>query len=240
MESGLYVALSGQIALERRLDTIARNMANASTAGYRADEVSFEAVIAGMRDPVAFASAGEPFILRQPGALTQTGNPLDVAVDGDAWLGIATPAGTAYTRDGRMRINPAGELQTLNGYPVLDVGNAPILLDPNGGEVKIARDGMITQDGQQIGAIGLFRIEPAAGLARYDNSAVIPDIAAAPVLDFTANGIAQGFVEGSNVDPIRELTRLIMVSRTFEATATAIADTESSLKDGIRTLGGRS
>ncbi|MYZ46991.1 flagellar basal-body rod protein FlgF [Propylenella binzhouense] len=237
MESSLYVSLSGQIALERRLETIARNMANVSTAGYRADEVSFEAILSRTGDPVAFASTGETFIERRSGAMTQTGNPLDVAVRGEGWFAIQTPAGIAYTRDGRMRMLPTGELQTLAGHPVLDVGNAPIQLDPDGGAISIASDGMITQAGEQRGAIGLFSIDPAAGLKRYDSSAVIPDRPAAPVLDFAENGVAQGFVEGSNVDPVRELTKLIIMSRAFEATASAVAETEGALKDTVKTLG---
>src|SRR5581483_1973825 len=79
-------------------------------------------------------------------ARSQTDNPLDVAVQGDAWLGIQTPGGTAYTRDGRLRMTPTGELQTLTGHAVLDTGGAPILLDPTGGPPRIGRDGTITQN----------------------------------------------------------------------------------------------
>jgi flagellar basal-body rod protein FlgF len=238
MQSGLYVALSGQVALERRLQTIASNVANMNTVGYRADGVSFEAQMAKAGDStVAFAGSGSDFISRRAGGTAKTGNPLDVAVQGDAWLGVKTPAGTVYTRDGRLTIKDSGELTTLNGYSVLDAGGAPIMLDPSAGLPDISRDGMISQKGNQVGALGLFAIDDHAKLARYNNSGVIPDKPATPVLDFAANGVAQGFVEGSNVNPIMEMTKLITVSRAFDGINAASEKTESSLTDAIKTLG---
>ncbi|HET7410757.1 MAG TPA: flagellar basal-body rod protein FlgF [Paracoccaceae bacterium] len=233
-----YVGLSAQIALERRLDGIARNVANQATAGYRAEGTKFDVVLsrAAGADPVAYASAGRGYISREAGAVTRTENPLDIAVEGDAWLAIQTQAGTVYTRDGRMKMLETGELMSLNGHPVLDVGGAPILLDPLGGPPQIARDGMITQGGAQIGAIGLFAIDERARLTRYE-SGVIPDWAADPVLDFTATGVVQGFVEGSNVNPVLELTKLIAVSRSFDSLSTALGRSESSLREAIKALG---
>src|SRR5579883_3018620 len=113
MQSGLYVSLSGQVALERRLETIASNVANTNTVGYRADGVSFAAELAKAGDQqVAFASSGQSFISRVAGPLTRTGNPLDLAVQGDGWFAIQTPNGIAYTRDGRMQLTESGALQT--------------------------------------------------------------------------------------------------------------------------------
>ena len=121
MQSGLYVTLSGQVALEKRLKTVASNIANMNTIGYRGDGVRFEAQLAKAGDStVAFAGNGADFISRQSGAVNKTGNPLDVAVQGDAWLAIKTPAGIVYTRDGRLTINETGEVTTLNGFSVLD------------------------------------------------------------------------------------------------------------------------
>ncbi len=238
MQSGLYVALSGQVALERRLQTIAANVANMNTVGYRADGVSFEAQMAKAGDSVvAFAGGGSDFISRQAGGISKTGNPLDVAVQGDAWLAVKTPAGTVYTRDGRMTITESGELTTLNGYSVLDAGGAPILLDATAGPPDISRDGMISQKGSQVGALGLYAIEDDAKLTRYNNSGVIPDKPATAVLDFTANGVAQGFVESSNVNPIMEMTKLITLSRAFDGVSAATEKSEASLSDAIKTLG---
>jgi flagellar basal-body rod protein FlgF len=168
----------------------------------------------------------------------KTDNPLDVAVQGDGWLALQTPAGTAYTRDGRMRMQPGGVLQSVGGYPVLDAGNSPITLDPDAGPVTIAQDGMITQGGRQIGAIGLFSLDNSAKLKRFDNSSVMPSKPATPVLDFTQNGVTQGYVEGANVNPLMEMEKLILLSRTFENVNSAINGSEASLKDAIKVLGG--
>ena len=234
-----YVGLSAQVALQKRLDAIAQNVANAGTAGYRAEEIKFETVLSKAlgHEPVAYASTGESFISREAGALIPTGNPLDLAIEGEAWIAMQTPAGTVYSRDGRMKILETGELVSLNDHPILDVGGAPILLDPVGGPPQFARDGMITQDGVEVGAVGLFAIDDRAHLSRYEGSGVIPDGAAEPVLDFTATGVVQGFVEGANVNPVLELTKLIMVTRSFESATSAVEQTDSAQREAIRALG---
>jgi flagellar basal-body rod protein FlgF len=165
MQSGLYVTLSAQVAIDRRLATIAANVASQSTPGYRAEEIRFKSLLSRAGDrPVAYSSAGESYILRRPGIAIKTDNPLDVSLQGEGWIALQTPAGTVYTRDGRMRMNPAGGLESMGGYPVLDAGNAPILLNPDDGPPIIAQDGMITQNAAQIGAIGLFSLDTGAKL----------------------------------------------------------------------------
>ncbi|MBP0615728.1 flagellar basal-body rod protein FlgF [Jiella mangrovi] len=242
MEASFPVALSAQLAIEKRLDTLAHNLANIRTAGFRAEEVKFDEMLKkgdGFgADPISMASEGTSFLSTKNGELTQTSNPLDMAVAGDAWFGFQGPNGTVYTRDGRMRINEAGTVETLTGYPLLDAGGAQIQVDPNGGPLNIARDGMITQAGQQLGAVGLFTIPPTAKLTRFDTSGVVPDQAAQPALDFSQAGVMQGFVEGSNVNPVLEMTRLISLQRAFESAANLVQSNERSLGDAIQTLGG--
>jgi flagellar basal-body rod protein FlgF len=238
MQSGLYVGLSAQIALQKRLETLANNVANAGTAGFRAEEVRFEALLAQAGDKdVAFSSTGDTFLSRKAGALVKTDNPLDVAVSGDGWISFLGTTGPVYTRDGRMRTTEAGALQTLNGHAVLDVGGAPIVVDPSAGPLSIARDGMITQGGRQVGAIGLFSIDAEAKLTRFENAGVAPDRPATPILEFTRNGLVQGFSEKSNVDPVMEMSRLIMVQRLFESMTSGMEASEASIGDAIKTLG---
>jgi flagellar basal-body rod protein FlgF len=241
MQPSLYVSLSGQMALEKRLETIAHNVANTSTAGYRAEEVKFSTIVSRVPpDPAAFATAKGTYLSRRTGEMVQTQNPFDIALRGDAWLAIGANNRQVYTRDGRMVMTPEGDLRTLNGHLILDVGGAPITLDPNGGPPQIAEDGTIVQNNQQVGVIGLFTIPDDARLAHFENSAVIPDRAAEPALDFTSVGVIQGFIERSNVNPVMEMTRLISVQRSFEALTNAIATTEGAYIEGIRTLGATS
>jgi flagellar basal-body rod protein FlgF len=241
VQSNYYVTLSAQVALEKRMVTVANNIANMNTVGYRASAVSFETILSRKGDtPVAYSSPGTEHVVLKNGGLIRTGNPLDVAVQGNAWLAVQTPAGTVYTRDGRLRMQPDGALQTVNGYPVLDAGNSPMLLDANGGPPTISQDGMITQSGRQVGAIGLFNIDPAATLSRYDNSGFLTNRPGIPVLDFNANGVEQGFVEGANINPVLEMTKMIMISRDFDNVSAAMSTTEASHKDAIKTLGSNS
>jgi flagellar basal-body rod protein FlgF len=241
MQNGLYVSLSAQVALERRLEMIANNVANMNTVGYRAEGVSFETEVAKAGDNrIAYVSGGSSFISRQTGASIKTGNPLDLAIQGSGWFAISTAEGTVYTRDGRMRLAETGALETLNGDAVLDAGGAPILLSTSAGPPTISGDGMITQDGKQVGAIGLFAIDDDAKLTRAENSAVIPDKPATPILDFTQNGVTQGFLEGSNVNPIQEMTKLIAVTREFDSVTQQVTQTEASVQEAIKTLGSSS
>lgn len=237
MQSGIYVALSGQIARERRLATVAHNVANMNTPGFRATGIGFEAELGRTGDvKTAFASPGADFISRRAGALSKTDNALDVAVQGEGWFGMKIGDGVVYSRDGRMRLSETGALETITGGAMLDAGGAPIVLDAAGGAPQIAQDGMITQSGRQVGALGLFSLDPSAALTRAANSGVVPDKPAAAILDFSKNGVVQGYVENSNLDPVLEITKLISLSREFDAINTSVSLSESSLRDAIRTL----
>ena len=237
-ERSLRCACRPRFRCERRLETIASNVANMNTVGYRADGVTFETEVAKAGDNrIAYVSTGSPFISRQTGATVKTGNPFDVAVQGDGWMSISNANGVAYTRDGRMRMSETGALETLNGDAVLDAGGAPIILNPAADAPTISGDGMIAQDGRQVGAIGLFAIDDDAKLTRTGTSGVIPDKPPTPILDFTQKRHPQGFVEGANVNPIQEMTKLIAVTRTFDGVSSQMSQTEASLQDAIKTLG---
>lgn len=238
MQPSLYVSMSGQIALMRRLETLAHNVANVNTAGFRAEEIKFDQLLSEKTDsPTAFVSAGSTYISRKAGEVTRTENPLDVAVTGDAWMAFEGPNGPVYTRDGRMTMTPEGELRTLNGYPVLDVGGSPIQLNPNGGAPAIARDGTITQGQQQAGALGLFTIPEQANLVRFEGSGVLPDRPAEPALDFSRVGVQQGFMEQSNVNPVSEISRLIQIQRSFDSISNTLTRAEDTLSSAVRALG---
>ncbi len=241
MQNGLYVAVSGQIALQRRLETIADNIANMNTVGYRATGVSFEAEVSRAGEAgLDYVSPGADFLSRRVGGLVKTDNSLDFAVQGDGWFGIKSPSGPVYTRDGRARVDESGTLRTLNGEAILDAGGAPIIVDGAAGPLTVSADGMISQNGRQVGAIGLFAIDPSATLRRAENSGVVPDKPATPILEFTRDGVVQGAVESSNVDPVREMTRLIDVTRAFDGVTAEAAQSESSLQDAIKDLGSSS
>lgn len=238
MQDGLYVALSSQIALEKRLNTIADNVANASTVGFRATGVKFEDVVSSLDDQaLSFVSSGDTYISDTNGPLRETGNPFDFAIKGNAWFGIETPGGTVMTRDGRFTLTENGELVTIEGYPVLDAGGAPMQLDPRNGPPRAGADGSLRQGDNLVGALGLFNFDPGPNFVRFGNSGIVPSGEPEPVVDRLDAGVAQGFLEESNVNPVLEITRLIMVQRAFENGAAMIRDTESSYDEAIKTLG---
>jgi flagellar basal-body rod protein FlgF len=240
MQDGLYVALSSQIALERRLETIADNVANSSTVGFRATGVKFEDVVSGLGDKsISFASSGDTYISNTSGPMRETGNPFDFAIRGDAWFGIETPAGTVMTRDGRFTMSDAGQLVSIEGYNVLDAGGAPIQLDPRNGPPTAGADGTLRQRDQQVGALGLFTFDPGGEFVRFSNSGIVPAGEPEPIVDRLDAGVAQGFLEESNVNPMLEMTRLIKVQRAFENAAAMLRSTESSYTDAIKTLGSK-
>jgi flagellar basal-body rod protein FlgF len=237
MSTGTYVAISAQIAMERRLEAIASNIANVNTAGYRAVGVRFSTELAQAgQTQVNFTSQGQNYVVRSQGPINATGNSLDVAVDGDGWFGLETREGTVYTRDGRFHMTANGDLQSVNGYSVLDSGGSPITLDASGGPVTIGENGAISQGGKSLGAIGLFLIPGDASLTRHDNSAVISDKPVDPVEDMTANSVRQGYIEGSNVNPIMEMTRLIEAGRAFDQATAAIDQNDQVSQEAIKTL----
>lgn len=238
MSSSLYVALSGQVSMERRLQTVANNVANLSTAGFRAEEIKFETLLskAGTGD-VAFSTKGETYISRRSGGVTYTGNTLDVAIQGDAWFAFEAPEGVVYSRDGRLQMTELGDVVTVDGYPVLDAGGAPMRFDPEAGPPQIGADGGITQGDIEVGAIGLFRIPETARLVRHGGSGVIPSEPGVAVDDMATVQVRQGFIEGANVNPMAEITKLVMISRAFESASAAIEESESSMDKAIQTLG---
>jgi flagellar basal-body rod protein FlgF len=238
VQPGLYVALSSQVALERRLTTIADNVANAGTVGFRATGVKFEDLVSGMgKGSMSFVSTGETYLSTASGGMKETGNPLDMAIKGEAWFGIQTPQGLIMTRDGRFTIQPHGQLVSIEGHPVVDAGGAEIILDPQAGPPVVSADGIIRQGGNLVGGIGLFEFTPGADFVRYGNSGVVPPTEPQPVVDRIDVGVMQGFVENSNVDPVLEMTRLIQVQRAFENMAALTRSSESKLDEAVKALG---
>lgn len=239
MQSALYVSLSSQVALERRLTTIAGNIANANTTGFRATEIKFSEVLNGTgKVKTSFVSQGNDFLSTVSGGLKSTGSAFDFAVKGDAWFMVEGPAGPMLTRDGRFTMTTQGELITVNGFPVLDAGGAPIQLDGQAGEPVAAQDGSLSQNGVPVANIGLFTVDLSAGYQRVAGLGVLSKNAPEPVADQPDIGVHQGYIEKSNVNPLSEISELIQVSRAFENSSAMMRDSDKTFRDAIRTLGG--
>jgi len=230
------------MALERRLTTIADNMANLNTVGFRSTEVKFDEVLSKTQNDInakiAFVNQGNDYLSTKNGELAQTGNALDFAIKGDAWFALDTPAGQVLTRDGRFTMKETGELVSVRGYPVLDAGGAPIQLNRAGGPPSVGADGKLMQDDRQVATIGVFTADISKGFIRFENSGVSTVDQPQPVVDNPEISIMQGYLENSNVNGLSEMTQLIQVNRAFESISSLMRDSESSLSNAIKVLGG--
>ena len=237
MEVGISVGLSGQIATEQRLTSLAQNVANSRTVGFRATEIRFEEVLRQADEAqVSMVSEGQEFISPRTGGMEKTGNTLDFAIAGDAWFSVQTDAGNVMTKDGRFTVDTLGALTTLSGNPVLDAGGAPIQLDPTAGPIAVGTDGSIIQNGQQVAGLGLYSFDPGLDFVRYGESAFIANETVEPLVDRGDISVMQGYVEQSNVNPVHEITRLIAVQRGFEQNVAAVEKSEDSLQRLIQAL----
>ena len=240
METGIYVSLSSQLATERRLATLADNVANVNTAGFRETQVRFGELLGRNSNAnVSFVEPGEGFISSTQGALTQTGNGLDFAISGDGWFLIDTPSGPAITRDGRFTINAEGMLATLDGYPVMDQGESPVQINRAAGEVSSDKSGILYQNGSIIGSIGVFEAPAPDETRRLGSLAILPKGEVVAAVGRASFGVQQGFVEQSNVNAIKQITTLISVQRNFEQTNSLMQQSEQSLSELVRLLGGK-
>ena len=211
-----YVTLSRQSGLLSEMQTIANNLANMSTTGFRREGVIFsEFVKAGdtADESVSIATAHGRRIDMAQGTLEPTGGSLDVAIEGKGFFVVQTPGGERLTRAGDFLPGDAGDLMTQDGNLVLDEGGAPIFIPPDAASINIGRDGTISADGRQVARLGVVIPNDANDLAREGAMLFSTSGGYQPVEDAR---ILQGYVEGSNVDPVREITRMIEVQRTYE------------------------
>lgn len=215
MASGIFVPMAGAVAQSQSLDVVANNLANASTAGYRAERPSFQEVLGRTQAPDArYAVVGQTSSDLSQGALRQTDNPLDVAIEGDGFFAVETAAGTRYTRDGQFRLNEQGQLVTKDGYAVLDDGASPITVGGKAGDVEIEEDGGLFVDGKRVGRLAVERFAPGT-LAHEGKNLFVAN--GAPVGGSERNRLVAGAVEQSNVNVVRSVVELIRVSRAYES-----------------------
>jgi flagellar basal-body rod protein FlgF len=240
MDNAIYVGLSRQIILERELDIAANNLANVDTVGFK-----FESMISN-DDPVTMptpgvmpttvnftADAGVARDFKQ-GSLTQTGAPLDVAIAGKGFFQINTADGPRYTRDGRFRTDDSGKLVDQDGDPV--DGGGDIVLDPKKGAVTISQSGVVSQQGEIVGHVSVVTFDSLSALSKDGSNQYRNDsnLSAAPV---TTPDVRQGFLEQSNVEPVRQITRLIEVNRAYDAVASMMSTTQDLSSNAVQRLG---
>lgn len=213
MDNAGYVTLTRQGGLLTELRTVAQNIANASTVGYRREGIVFsEFVKNGGDESISMARAGARFIDNAQGVLKRTGGTFDLAIEGEGFFRIDTANGERLTRAGNFALNEAGEIVTTEGQNVLSGDGAPIIIPPDAGQVSISSDGEISAGGEVIAQIGVSTADPTT-LKREGNNLFEAARGSTPAADFR---VSQGFIEQSNVNSVSEISRLIEVQRAYE------------------------
>lgn len=216
MDNASYAALTRQSGLMREMQTLANNIANASTTGFRAEGVMFSEHVKalGPDDPsLSMATATVRDTVMTQGSLSQTGGTFDLAIEGEGFFLIETPGGQRLTRAGAFTPNENGDLVTQDGDAVLDAGGAPVFIPQGVGAIGIGPDGTISAGGQPIGQIGL--VVPIDRNQMLREGGVMFE--ARSGFEPAAEGrMLQGFLEDSNVNPIIQIGRMIEVQRAYE------------------------
>ena len=228
MDSGYYAAMTGLVARTQALDTAASNLANAQTPGYRAEREYFRSVLLG---PDAldsqlgetlnnFGLLGGDHLSMAQGPLEQTGNPFDLAIEGQGFFSIQTADGVRYTRDGGFHRSRAGQLVTAAGEPVLSISGQSILVPP--GEVSVGSDGALSVSGGVVASVGIFTFPAGAELTPEGaNRYVAPvKITAAQSKDAAVH---QGAIESANQDVVKGTVDLIAMQRQAEMMQRALS-----------------
>ena len=243
MDNTLYIGLSRQMVLKREMDIVANNIANADTTGFKFESLMTKenpgppAFTLGGPRPIKFVSAAGVARDFAQGGLRRTEAPLDLAIEGKGFFKVNTKAGERYTRDGRFRTDDTGRLTTQGGDVVADEGGGEITIDPaKVGEVTISADGVVSQGAERIGKVGVFDFASYSALEKsgdnlYQNAS---NQQAAPA---TEAKLRQGMLEGSNVNPISQITRMIEVSRAYEQITQMISAEADLSRNSVARLG---
>jgi flagellar basal-body rod protein FlgF len=221
MDSGYYAAMAGLVARTQALDTAAANLANAQTPGYRAEREFFRSAVLGTdalssqlgRTVNNFGLLGGDRLNIGQGAIEQTGNPLDLAIEGQGFFQIQSQNGLRYTRDGSFHRTRNGQLVTQADEPVLSSAGLPIAVPP--GEVSVGADGVLSVAGGTVATVGVFTFPAGAQLTPEGANRYVAPEKAAPVLSPGAS-LHQGAVESANQDVIQGTLNLIVMQRQAE------------------------
>ena len=236
MSSGIYAALAGARAQSHALDSTARNIANVSTNGYKAERISFKKSLSAAQSPdQKYVAVQAPSLDLSQGAIRDTGNPLDVALEGKGFFAVQTGDGERLTRDGAFRINADGLLVNSTGAQVLDEDGEPMQLPEDAGFVEITETGEVFADGLSIGDLKLVNYE-GDQLTRVGANLYAAE--GEPIDDGEFPTVVSKALEGSNFNAVRGVVDVIKVTRTFQALVKMMESYKETEGRAAKALGG--
>ena len=237
MENSLYIGLSGQMAIKSQMDLIAQNVANINTPGYRGQNGVFEEYLSkprGMHTSMSMVNDYGQFQVAEPGPVKVTGNSLDVALVGPGFMGIQTPEGIQYTRAGNFSMDAQGRLLNARGMAVASAGGGDIIIPPDAKDVYIDHQGVVSTDDGEIGQIMVHEFSSEQVLEPAGNGLYKAPEGGVPA---TNTRVSQGKLEGSNVQGVLEMTRMIEVSREYQMMQRLMQNEHERIRGAIQRLG---
>lgn len=245
MIRGIYSSASGMIAETLRNDTIANNLANANTVGYKKDiaisqdfpSMLIQRINDGPQAPTigrlgTGATVSEVATIHTPGMMRTTGNSLDVAIEGKGYFTVETPNGLRYTRNGTFTRSSQGELVNADGFRVLGE-NGPILIED--GKVTIAEDGRVQIDGNDIDRMRVVSFVDEKRLIKEGSSLMIApnNLETEPATGL----LRQGMLEMSNINIVSEMVNMISGYRAYEVNAKVVQAHDQLLDKAVNDVG---
>ena len=260
MQEGIFIAASGAMRAQKKLDVIGNNLANVNDVGFKKDSLVFESLLPPFKQDLTFDTSRNVLLSTEqsglnvsyvsvsgfstdfdPGSLELTGNTLDVAIDGDGFFAVKTPDGVRYTRKGNFHIDEQKQLVSQNGYPVLNDAGALITIQNITGEVTIDPKGFISgqigQTNAPLGRMKLVTFDDKTKLQKQGDALYqLKDPNISEKQAFEAN-LRQGFLEQSNVKPVEEIGNMVTAQRSFEAYSKVIQTIDEVNERAVNTLG---
>lgn len=235
MDNASYVALTRQSGLVGEMRTVANNIANTATSGYRQEGLIFSEFVKRVDsgDSLSMARGNVRRTSFEQGALTQTGGTFDFAIEGDGFFLVQTPAGERLTRAGSFSPGPDGDLVNLQGYPVLDPGGAPVFVPAEARTISVGADGTLSADGDPVGQIAVVQPSDPIDMIREDG---VLFRTAGEIEPSDGARLLQGFLENSNVDAISQITRMIEVQRAYEMGQSFLEAEDERVRKSIESL----
>lgn len=243
MENPSYISLSLMSGLRRQLDVMANNMANVSTPGFQGERISFRTMVSdrarsgaieGAGQKTSFVTDAETWRDTRPGPVERTGNPLDVALVGPGYFAIETEDGVRYTRAGSFRPDSQGRLTTGNGAVVQGEGAAPIAIPQGETALEIDARGNIVGKSGPIGKLRIVAFEDEQALKKSGDNLLETEVE--PVAVDSRTRVAQGMIEGSNVQAVVEVTQMIELMRRYQSASRILEQEHERARRAIEKL----
>jgi flagellar basal-body rod protein FlgF len=241
MENAQLISLSRQVALQRQMDVVANNIANINTTGFKSEQLLFEQYMMPVAKDKDFSFPDQQLSFTDDwttihdmaaGPLSQTGNPLDIALEGKGFFVISTPQGERWTRSGAFAINPSGTLVDLDGNPVMSEGGE-VKFAGNETDITIGTDGSISSSAGAKGKLRVVEFDDPQATEREGNNLYSGGTPVAA----TETRVVQGAIEKSNVSGVGEMTEMIRVQRAYESIAALMKEQDEMRRAAIQRLG---